>query len=125
MKKIILFTISVITIGCIASGCSKTSDTTPTNGGGGGITFSCIGITPRFSVEVTSIFTSVCSVNSNCHGAGSTNSGGPFTNFTEIFAKRSNIRAQVLSGAMPQTGSLTQAQINNLICWIDSGAPNN
>ena len=125
MKKIILFTISVITIGCIASGCSKTSDATPTNGGGGGITFSCIGITPRFSVEVTSIFTSVCSVNSNCHGAGSTNSGGPFTNFTEIFAKRSNIRAQVLSGAMPQTGSLTQAQINNLICWIDSGAPNN
>jgi hypothetical protein len=26
---------------------------------------------------------------------------------------------------MPQSGTLTQAQINAFICWIDSGASNN
>jgi hypothetical protein len=42
-----------------------------------------------------------------------------------VFAKRSNIRSAILSGVMPQTGTITQAQINAFICWIDSGAPNN
>ena len=125
MKKNLLLIALFITIGWLAESCSKTSDPAPTGGGGGGITFSCVGITPRFSVEVSPIFTSVCSINSTCHGTGSTNAGGPFTTYAEVFAKRSNIRVQVLSGAMPQTGSLTQVQINNLICWIDSGAPNN
>jgi hypothetical protein len=26
---------------------------------------------------------------------------------------------------MPQSGTISQAQINAFICWIDSGAPNN
>jgi hypothetical protein len=26
---------------------------------------------------------------------------------------------------MPQSGTITQAQINAFICWIDSGAANN
>jgi hypothetical protein len=103
--------------------CSK-SDTTP-GGGGGGITFSCAGISPKFSADVQPILISVCSINSNCHAAGSLNSGGPFTTHAEVFAKKSNIRAAILSGAMPQSGTITQAQINAFICWIDSGAPNN
>jgi hypothetical protein len=31
----------------------------------------------------------------------------------------------VLSGLMPQNATLTTAQKNTIICWIDSGAPNN
>jgi hypothetical protein len=42
-----------------------------------------------------------------------------------IAAKTSNIRAAVLSGVMPQSGTLTQVQVNSLICWIDNGALNN
>ena len=125
MKKSIVFITTFITIGWIIESCSKSNPTGPTGGGGGGITFSCSGISPRFSADVQPIFNTVCSVSNTCHASGSTNIGGPFTNYAQVFAKTSNIRSAVLSGVMPQTGSLTQAQINSLICWIDSGAPNN
>ncbi len=123
MKKIILPSF-IIAATLFLISCSKSS---PGNGGGNGsgITFSCSGISPKFSTDVQPILTSVCSINSNCHGAGSGNSGGPFTNQAEVFAKRSNIRAAILAGTMPQGGSLTQSQINAFICWIDNGAPNN
>ena len=107
-------------------GCSKTPTTNGGGtGGGGGKTFSCTGISPKFTADVQPILTTVCSINSNCHAGGSTNSGGPFTSFGEVNVKKSNIRAAILSGAMPQSGTITQAQINAFICWIDSGAPNN
>lgn len=121
---IILF---ILLTGVFFTGCSK-SDTAPTGGGGGTggtRTFSCVGISPKFSVDVVPILTSVCSINSNCHAGGSINSGGPFTTYAEVFAKKSNIRSAILSGVMPQSGSITQAQVNAFICWIDSGAPNN
>jgi hypothetical protein len=107
--------------------CSKKSSTSSDGGGsgGGGRTFSCVGISPGFTADVKPILNTVCSINSNCHASGTTNSGGPLTTYAEVNAKKSNIRAAILSGAMPQTGSITQAQINAFICWIDSGAPNN
>jgi hypothetical protein len=128
MKKIIAFCL----VGIISTqsfiGCSKSSGAIAGTGGsgsGGGRTFTCAGITPTFAADVQPILTTVCSINSNCHAGGSTNSGGPFTNYTEVNTRKSNIRAAILSGAMPQTGSITQAQVNAFICWIDSGAPNN
>ena len=127
MKKtallISLFTFTVI----IFISCSKDGGTTGGGGTGGGgtRTFSCVGITPKFSADVQPILTTLCSINSNCHAAGSTNSGGAFTTHAEVNAKKSNIRSQILSGAMPQSGTITQAQINAFICWIDNGAPNN
>ncbi len=127
MKK--LTAVCLLITGCIifAVSCSKKSDTTSTGGSGSGgtRTFSCTGISPKFSADIQPILTSVCSINSSCHASGSTNSGGPFTTYAQVNAKASNIRAQILSGAMPQTGSITQAQVNAFICWIDSGAPNN
>ena len=125
MKKISLLTTLIII--CIAAfnSCSKKGDTATAGGTGGGITFSCTGITPKFSTDVQPILNTVCSINSNCHAGGSTNSGGPLTTYTQVNAKKSNIRVQILSGVMPQTGTITQAQINAFICWIDSGSPNN
>jgi len=113
----ILFSATLFFISC--------SKSTPSGSGGTGISFSCVGISPKFSTDVQPILTTVCSINSNCHSAGSSNSGGPFTNQAEVFAKRSNIRAAILAGTMPQSGSLSQVQINAFICWIDGGAPNN
>jgi hypothetical protein len=124
MKKHFIITLLVISSSGVFIACSK-SDTTPGTGSGGGRTFSCAGISPKFSADVQPVLTSVCSVNSNCHAAGSLNSGGPFTSYAEVSAKKSNIRAAILSGAMPQGGTITQAQVNAFICWIDSGAPNN
>ncbi len=125
MKKNTLFSFLFIFIAIIVASCSKSDNTTPGVPGGGAKTFSCVGITPKFSVDVQPILTTVCSINSSCHAGGSTNSGGPFTNHTEVNARKSNIRAAILAGIMPQTGTITQAQINAFICWIDSGAPNN
>jgi len=125
MKATTLF-IAII-ISCIAffSACSKNSTSKDGGSGGGGITFSCSGITPKFSTDVQPILNTVCSINSNCHAGGSTNFGGVLTTFAEVNAKKVDIRAQILSGAMPQSGTISQAQINAFICWIDSGAPNN
>ncbi len=124
MKRTIILTALISISIFIFSACSK-SDSTAGGGSGGPKTFSCAGISPKFSSEVQPILTTVCSINSNCHAGGSTNSGGPFTNYTEVNARRSNIRAAILNGTMPQSGSISQAQINAFICWIDSGAPNN
>ena len=123
LRKSIHYIIAIILAGWVVESCSKSNGVnTP---GGGGITFSCSGISPKFAADVLPIFNTVCSINNTCHGSGSTNSGGPFTNYAQVSVKTSNIRTSVLAGVMPQSGTITQAQINNLICWIDSGAPNN
>ncbi len=124
MKKTAVITLFIFLATLVFNACSKSSPS-PGGGTGGGITFSCVGISPKFSTDVQPILTSVCSINSNCHAAGSTNSGGPFTVYAQVFAKKSNIRAAILAGTMPQSGTISQAQINAFICWIDSGAPNN
>jgi hypothetical protein len=124
MKKIFVLSLIIFSM-AIFIACSK-SDTTSGGGTGGGtITFSCSGISPKFSTDVQPILTTVCSINATCHATGTSNSGGPFTTHAEVFAKRSNIRAAILAGVMPQSGTISQAQINAFICWIDSGAPNN
>jgi hypothetical protein len=126
MKKTLLLSALIITSIVLFTACSKSS--TSGNGGGtggGGITFSCNGISPKFTTDVQPILNTVCSINSNCHASGSSNSGGPFTTYAEVNAKKSNIRAQILAGTMPQSGTITQAQINAFICWIDAGAVNN
>ncbi len=125
MNKTFVVIFFIFLTALVFAACSKSS---PGPGGGGPgttITFSCVGISPKFSTDVQPILTTVCAINSGCHAAGSTNAGGPFTTHAEVFAKRSNIRAAILSGVMPQTGTISQAQINAFICWIDSGAPNN
>ena len=126
MKKTFIIISFIFSVAILFAACSKSDPgSNGGNNGGGGITFSCTGISPKFSADVQPILTTVCAINSSCHAAGSTNTGGPFTNHSEVFAKRSNIRAAILSGIMPQSGTITQAQINAFICWIDSGAPNN
>ncbi len=125
MKKITIVSLIIFIAVISIVGCSKSGSTGSGGSGSNVRTFSCTGITPKFSTDVTPILTTVCSINSNCHASGSTNSGGPLTSYAEVNAKKSNIHAQILSGAMPQTGTITQAQVNAFICWIDSGAPNN
>ena len=127
MKKIFVV-IFICSVSSLFIACSKSdtgSGSGGTVGGGGGITFSCVGITPKFSTDIQPILNTVCSNNSACHAVGSINSGGVLTTHAEVFAKRSNIRVAILSGAMPKNTTLSQAQINAFLCWIDNGAPNN
>jgi hypothetical protein len=88
------------------------------------VTTNCSGINPSFSTEIFPLIQAKCAT-SGCHNAGSTNQGGPFTSYALINAKSANIKTQVASGAMPKTGSLTTAEKNTIICWVNNGAANN
>lgn len=117
-KKLLGFFIFCFLLGS----CSKSSDD---GGGGGGSSTSCSSVAKSFSADVNPIIQSTCAINSGCHGAGSVHGPGPLLTYTQIFNARVNIKNAVAIGTMPQTGSLTTAQKNSIICWIDSGAPNN
>lgn len=78
-----------------------------------------------FASRVTAIVQTNCAISSGCHAAGSTNSGGPLTNYNQIFNRRSNIKSAVQAGTMPQGAALSASDKADLISWIDCGAPNN
>ncbi len=107
------------------SGCSKSGSTG--GGGGGGIVYTpdCSGASPGFAANVMPLIQSKCATAAECHSSGSTNSGGPFTNHAQVSARASNIKSQVVAGTMPKTGSLTNAEKNAIVCWINNGALNN
>jgi hypothetical protein len=119
MKKISLFTLIAFFI--IVS-CSKSSDG---GGNGGGGSTNCSGVPSSFSANVNPIIQSTCTINTGCHGSGSPNGPGELLTYTQIFNARVAIKTSVGNGTMPKTGTLTTAQKNSIICWVDSGAPNN
>jgi hypothetical protein len=87
-------------------------------------TASCDTIAKSFATNVNPIIQSYCNQPS-CHASGSVNGPGPLTNYTQVFNARSAIRSAIQSGLMPQNATLSTTQKNTIICWIDSGAPNN
>ena len=118
MKRVypVLALLSFIII--INNACSKSSDDPPNN------TVDCSTAATSWANNVSPIVNSTCN-QVGCHGTGSNNGPGPLTNYSQVFAARSSIRAAVLSGAMPQNSTLSTSQKNSIICWIDSGAPQN
>lgn len=121
MRKALYSSLAVFTaVLILASGCSKDN-----GGGGGGGSVDCNTVTNKaFAANISPIIQSSCAI-AGCHAAGSTNGPGPLTSYTEISNAKTRIRAAVSSGLMPQGSSLSTAQKNSIICWIDSGAPNN
>lgn len=79
----------------------------------------------KFAANVMPIIQTKCAFSPSCHAVGSTNSGGPLTDFNLIKAKANNIKLQVQTGLMPQTGSLTAAELQSIVCWVEAGALNN
>jgi len=104
MKKIMF---CLIVCSALMGACSKSS-TNPN------FTPDCSGAVKSFSRNISPVFQGVCA---GCH----TN----FSNYSQISADKSAIRSKIVDGSMPQQGSLSTAQKNNVICWIDNGAPNN
>ena len=119
MKKSFLLALAIISIVLIFVSCSKDGDSN-----GGGSTLDCSGVPKSFSANVNPIVQSTCNA-AGCHASGSFNGPGAITNYTEVFNNRVIIRSVIASGRMPQGGSLSTAQKNSILCWIDSGAPNN
>lgn len=103
--------------------CSKSGTTSSVSGGQ--TTLDCNTISNKaFTADISPIIQGRCNL-AGCHASGSTNGPGPLTNYSQIFAARSQIKTAVSSGSMPKNSTLTAAQKNSIICWIDSGAPNN
>ena len=94
-------------------------------GGGGGTTVNCTGVANAFAANVNPIIQSTCATDATCHGAGSANGPGPLLTYSQISGASVNIKTAVASGTMPKVGTLTSAQKNSIICWINSGSPNN
>ena len=125
MKKGILVILASFLL--IAS-CSKSSGDgggSSSTGGGGGTTIDCTGVASAFAANVNPIIQSTCATDATCHGAGSANGPGPLQTYTQISGAAVLIKPAVASGTMPKVGTLTNAQKNSIICWINSGALNN
>lgn len=93
--------------------------------GNGGTSLDCNTVANKaFSVDVSPVIQASCAI-TGCHEAGSFNGPGPLTNYTQVFNARTSIQSAVSSGRMPKTGSISSSQKNSILCWIESGAPNN
>lgn len=84
----------------------------------------CSYVPKTFATDANPLIQTFCN-QAACHEPGSTNGPGPLTNYTQIFNARIAIRDAVANNLMPQNTTLTTAQKNTILCWIDSGAPNN
>ncbi|QNA44157.1 hypothetical protein [Lacibacter sediminis] len=113
---------------CFVSSCKKSGGTDNGGGGngGGGTTYTpnCTSAAIQFSANVLPIIQASCTV-SGCHNAPSATVPFALNTYAEINQVKTQIRAAVLSGSMPKSGTLTAAQKNSIICWIDAGAANN
>lgn len=117
MRKIFITSILVSFV-VIGIACSKGG-----SGGAGGLDCNTVA-NKAFAADVNPTIQSSCSL-IGCHEAGSINGPGQLTNYTEVFNARTTIRSAVSAGTMPKTGSISASQKNSILCWIDSGAPNN
>ena len=112
MKKMIItvFSFGVLLLACSKNNVDYTADCSTTK---------------YYAADVSPIIQSYCATNSGCHASGSSNGPGALTTYAQVYGARSDIRKDVANGSMPRNGSLTNDQKNAIICWIDSGAPNN
>jgi len=115
----------VLVVTTVLFACSKSTDTRIQSDGNTGGSIDCSAVPKSFSVDVNPIIQTTCATGSSCHGTGSINGPGALLTYSAIANAHADIRSAILSGLMPKTGSLTNAQKNTIICWIDNGALNN
>ncbi len=115
MKRLnwLIYSMILIMVSCTKS--SDDPDDTPSD---------CDSAAKSFVANVSPLILNTCT-SSDCHGSGSINGPGPLLTYNAIFTARVSIRNAVSTGLMPKNSSLTTAQKNTILCWIDSGAPNN
>jgi len=112
---------------CIAIlSCSKEDTTTNNNNNNNGNsnTLNCSSVPKTFATDVKAIIANNCTA-ASCHNSGSGNGPGALVTYAQIAAAKVSVRSSVASGSMPKGGSLTAAQKNTILCWIDDGAKDN
>ena len=104
MKKVMFGMIICLALTAACKKSSSTPNYTP----------DCSGTTKSFSSDVMPLINNTCS---GCHSN--------FSNYSQISRDKAAIRNYVVNGSMPQGGSMSAAQKNIIVCWIDNGALNN
>ena len=105
MKKLVFLSSLTILAVAIVS-CKKTSATVANSP-------SCSSV-KSYSVDARPVIQGNCV---SCHSS--------YSSYTGASASASSIRSSIINGTMPKGTTLTSAQKDNIICWIDAGAPNN
>jgi mono/diheme cytochrome c family protein len=75
-----------------------------------------------YDAAIKNIIATNCAV-SGCHVAGTGRAN--FTNLSTIQATAAQIKTRTGNRSMPVGRTLTDEQIQQIACWVDSGAPNN
>lgn len=119
MQRVHVLSIAIAIV--LFGACKKTTSTTTSSTA---YAPSCTGTTPTFSADVSALIISACA-SAGCHNAGSHQGPGALTTYTQIKSAVSSVRSSVVSASMPQGTTLTTAQKNTIVCWIDAGANNN
>jgi len=104
---------------CLLLSCTQ-SEETPDDP----VSEECMTVAKSFKNNVNPLISSTCT-DSACHGSGSKNGPGSLLTYSSIFAARVDIRSAVSRLSIPKNSFLSTAQLNIILCWIDSGAPNN
>lgn len=76
-----------------------------------------------FDAQIKPIINTKCAL-SGCHN-GDNGANRNWTVFSNVKANAANIKTLTGNRTMPQTGSLTQDQIDLIACWVDDGAQDN
>lgn len=74
-----------------------------------------------FAADIQPIITNSCAIN-DCHNG---NQFPDFRVFKNIKDNAANVKKLTGDGTMPDEGSITQAQIDAIACWVDDGAIQN
>lgn len=102
--KFILYVALLLSLGnCKKKDNSKNEAYTPT----------CTG-TKSFQNEVFPLIKSKCW---RCHNN--------MADYSQVKSLSSQIKDNVISGAMPQNDKLSNEQKDIIVCWVEAGAPNN
>ena len=105
MKKLAILTLLAVTF--FVAACEKDSTT-------GSYTPNCDGTAKSYATDVAPLISSYCS---GCHSEYST--------YAKLSASAGKVRRVIVDGSMPQGTTLSTAQKDAIVCWIDNGALNN
>ncbi len=110
-----LLTLSIL---LLVTACKKDTEPDPPTG------FDCTTVT--YSQTIAPIIATSCAATTACHGAGS--ALGDFTTHAGIAASASSghLKSEVIDDkTMPPSGALAETKLDQILCWINAGAPDN
>lgn len=82
-------------------------------------------VTVNSGISYTNTVATIIATNCAVSGCHSGTQAPDFREFGNIKQNASSIKSQVASRNMPKDGTLSQQQINAIVCWVDDGAPQN